>query len=264
MIESLKLTNYKAFSEFEITGLSPFTLLGGINDVGKTSILTAIYIYTARLQPAMNILASARSEDATNWAEGYFHGFQLSPEKPIEIGITIDKTQCRMKIDYIDAIQPQEFFEGPNDQLPPKFLGCTTRNRQRFLTRSRSPPSLACRRANKRCGLLRTRWFEGTDCKADIYSPLPPAAPSLFIKYSIPGKALSSVLILPFMRTMTALIAQSLSNLVEAGSGSSNCRGYQETLSPYQRLNTYARVAGQSERLRRCRLPAAYPHFRTR
>ena len=218
MIESLKLTNYRTFSEFELTGLSPFTILGGTNDVGKTSILTAIYIYTARLQPAMINLASARSEDPTKWAESYFHGFQPSPEKPIEIAITIDQMQCRLSIEYIDAIQPQDFFARPDIQLPQNFLELSSQEPTPIPDPLKIAAQFGLQSGQQTVRALRMRWFEGTDCKADIYSPLPPAKASQFIKYSIPGKFLSSFFILPFMRTGTPMIADALSKLVQAGS----------------------------------------------
>ena len=75
MIDALTLKNYKTFKFLALGQFSRFTLLGGMNDVGKTSILTAIYIYTARLQPAMANLAAMRSQNSPNWAETYFHGF---------------------------------------------------------------------------------------------------------------------------------------------------------------------------------------------
>jgi len=217
MIKALRLTNYKAFGKFSLTDLSPFTLLGGANDVGKTSLLSAIYIYTARLQPAMQNLFFARSERHGDWAATYFHGFKPSPERPIEIAVTIDQIECRLAIDYLDAIQPQDLFAAPDAQSEILELPNQQPNPFHIATQLGLPSDQQTVRA------LRMRWYEALDCKADIYSILPPATTnkpqsSQYVRFSLPGRLLNSAFILPFMRGNTPLLAHSISKLMEAGS----------------------------------------------
>ncbi|BBB91077.1 MAG TPA: AAA family ATPase [Methylomusa anaerophila] len=53
MIKSLTITNFKGFNNLQIPSLSRITLLGGYNNVGKTSILEALFLFHDRLNPAM-------------------------------------------------------------------------------------------------------------------------------------------------------------------------------------------------------------------
>ncbi len=218
MIRSLKLVNYKSLGAIELTGLTPFTLLGGTNNVGKTSILTSIYIYTAKLQSAMQNLFLARSDLAGEWADSYFHGFKLSSEKTIEIALDIDGTSCRLTIEYVGAIQPQEIFERSNSsQAPPNFLEFPNHDHAATPDPMKIAAQFGLPAGQQTVRALRMRWFEGYDCKTDIYSLLPPANSTQLIKYSFPGKPLSSAIIFSFMRGITPLLAQSLSRLVETG-----------------------------------------------
>jgi hypothetical protein len=252
MIESLKLTNYKTFGQFEVTGLTPFTILGGTNDVGKTSILTAIYIYTARLQPTMRNLALSRSDSTTEWPDSYFHGFKPSPEQPIEIAIAIDQTQCRLTIDYIDAIQPLDLYARPEEQIPPHFLAFTNQEQTAITDPLKIAAQFGLPSGQQTVRALRMRWFENHDCKADIYSILPPATTSQFVKYSIPGKLPNSALILPFMRGITPLLAQALSRLVETGGAAEiiedvrklfpHIKGLTPAMASPDRINVFADV----------------------
>lgn len=52
MIEALKIRNFKGFAELDLPRLSRFTIIGGGNNTGKSSILEAISLYCARLNPA--------------------------------------------------------------------------------------------------------------------------------------------------------------------------------------------------------------------
>lgn len=53
MINSLKINNFKGFDELIIPELSKVTLLGGRNNIGKTSILEAIFLLYDRMNPNM-------------------------------------------------------------------------------------------------------------------------------------------------------------------------------------------------------------------
>ena len=53
MITELKIDGFKGFEQLEIPKLSRITLLGGRNNVGKTSILEALFMFHDRLNPQM-------------------------------------------------------------------------------------------------------------------------------------------------------------------------------------------------------------------
>jgi len=53
MITKLKIDGFKGFKQLEISKLSRITLLGGRNNVGKTSILEALFMFYDRLNPQM-------------------------------------------------------------------------------------------------------------------------------------------------------------------------------------------------------------------
>lgn len=53
LISGLSLKGFKGFTDFAINQLSRITLLGGRNNVGKTSILEALFMFFDRLNPQM-------------------------------------------------------------------------------------------------------------------------------------------------------------------------------------------------------------------
>ena len=55
MITSLLLENFKLFKYLEIPNLSRVTLIGGHNNVGKTTLLEALYTFYDRLNPEMTL-----------------------------------------------------------------------------------------------------------------------------------------------------------------------------------------------------------------
>lgn len=44
MITSINIDNYKGFTDFSITGMKRITLISGVNNVGKTSVLEAVFL----------------------------------------------------------------------------------------------------------------------------------------------------------------------------------------------------------------------------
>ena len=57
MISKLSLKGFKGFEQLDIPSLSRITLLGGRNNVGKTSILEALFMFHDRLNPQMILRA---------------------------------------------------------------------------------------------------------------------------------------------------------------------------------------------------------------
>ena len=55
MIRSIKIRNFKSLKELQISSLSRITLFGGKNNVGKSTLLEAIFLFLDRMNPNMTI-----------------------------------------------------------------------------------------------------------------------------------------------------------------------------------------------------------------
>ncbi len=211
MIDALTLKNYKTFKALTLEHLSPFTLLGGMNDVGKSSILTAIYIYTARLQPAMANLATMRSQNNSDWAETYFHAFSPSAENRIEIGVVWSGVPGRVEIQFDPAVHVGALLDSGLQNRPPENHPSSVPDPTRMAA------EFGLVSGEQSLQALRMRWYERDEQKSDIYWMLPPAKPGMYVKYSLPGLPSPSALLFPFMRQLPDAAARSLSELVKAG-----------------------------------------------
>lgn len=55
MLKSISIKNFKSLKNLQISSLSRITLLGGKNNVGKSTLLEAIFLFLDRLNPNMTI-----------------------------------------------------------------------------------------------------------------------------------------------------------------------------------------------------------------
>ena len=53
MITQLRFQNYKGFQKFDLDGLSKITLIGGKNNIGKSSLLEAIFLFYDYANPGL-------------------------------------------------------------------------------------------------------------------------------------------------------------------------------------------------------------------
>ena len=86
MLEQLKICGYKGFDSLEMNDLTPITLIGGKNNVGKSSILEAIFMFQERV-PSTLLTAQygwrgveSLIIDADLLWRPVFHKFDLSRE----------------------------------------------------------------------------------------------------------------------------------------------------------------------------------------
>lgn len=112
MIRGLDIKGFKGFNHLEIPQLTRTTLIGGKNNVGKTSLLEAIFLFFDRLNPQMvtnqfawrgvNVLPL---EPETMWAP-IFHEFEM--KKQISVSVTSnDKTETMditFNPDYVSPV----------------------------------------------------------------------------------------------------------------------------------------------------------------
>lgn len=59
MFESFKLQNFRCFQELSLTGLGRVNLIAGHNNVGKTALLEALFIYCGAYNPELTIRVNA-------------------------------------------------------------------------------------------------------------------------------------------------------------------------------------------------------------
>jgi hypothetical protein len=96
MIESVKIQNFRCFSELEVHDLKPINIIVGENASGKSAFLEAIYIssgalpntvYQFREARQLALALEVRSDSSSYWSlwEDLFHGYNLT--KPISIEI---------------------------------------------------------------------------------------------------------------------------------------------------------------------------------
>ena len=95
MYNSFKVKNFRGFESLEINNLSRINLIAGLNNVGKTALLEALFLYGGAYNPALTItlnklrgidtITVESATDKTPW-DSYFYNFKI--EKQIEfIGV---------------------------------------------------------------------------------------------------------------------------------------------------------------------------------
>ncbi len=104
MIRKLSIRRFKGFEQLELPRLSRITLLGGRNNVGKTSILEALFLFFDRLDPQMILRQLAWRgvgvvpfEADAMWAP-VFYDYEMS--KPITIAASVDGSNEKMTIEF--------------------------------------------------------------------------------------------------------------------------------------------------------------------
>lgn len=134
MLTMLKISGYKSFEQLDVSNLSLINLIGGKNDVGKTSLLEALFMLHDRLNPAMIYRQSMwrginkfSTDPKVSWAP-VFKNYNI--EKGIIItGIKTDHVRETLKINFnpkfnkrsmsLNSIKDQANKSSTNDQIGP-------------------------------------------------------------------------------------------------------------------------------------------------
>lgn len=92
MFKSFKVKNFRGFDRLEINNLSRVNLIAGLNNVGKTALLEALFLYGGAYNPALTItinnlrgidtITVESATDKTPW-DSYF--FNFNSKKQIEL-----------------------------------------------------------------------------------------------------------------------------------------------------------------------------------
>jgi len=104
MITGLEIKGFKGLAHLFIPRLTSITLVGGKNNVGKTSLLEAVFLFFDRINPQMLINQFARRgvsvlplESDTMWAP-IFHDYEM--KKEISISVTSFNSTKTMSIKF--------------------------------------------------------------------------------------------------------------------------------------------------------------------
>lgn len=98
MIKSLKIKNFKQFKNFEINDLSLVNLISGKNNVGKSSLLEAIFLLIDHSDPAvfvkLNSFRKSISLSSIAIWENLFYNF--NSDNPINISVIDDNNKYKI------------------------------------------------------------------------------------------------------------------------------------------------------------------------
>lgn len=59
MYHSFKVNNFRCFQEFSITNLERINLIAGVNNVGKTTLLEALFLHCGAYNPQLTMVLNA-------------------------------------------------------------------------------------------------------------------------------------------------------------------------------------------------------------
>lgn len=135
MITSMQIKNFKCFKDFEVKDLGRFNLIGGMNNVGKTSLLEAIGLFVGCPQTRlMDLLALRVSPPALQGVQGHFKSFDFlksffydfETEKKIEIAVNqlTERLEISLTRDFemeeISKMNNANFMTSLGGELPLK------------------------------------------------------------------------------------------------------------------------------------------------
>src|SRR2546423_1522832 len=118
MIKSLRLKNFKRFENLDLPEVSNITLIGGRNNVGKSSLLEAIFLFYDIGNPGMFLRHltwrgfELTTLEADTTIAPIFHDFDF--EHPLTIAVSDDIYHSEMKV----AFNPTYTQKSINIDLP--------------------------------------------------------------------------------------------------------------------------------------------------
>nr|WP_315099537.1 AAA family ATPase [uncultured Fretibacterium sp.] len=107
MIRTATFKNFRGFEDFQLSDLSPVTLISGKNNVGKSSILEGIFLaldYGAA--DSFLALSSLRGSSVMPEPDILWTPLFHDPEREIEIEMTLDDTPLRLRYSRDDIFLP--------------------------------------------------------------------------------------------------------------------------------------------------------------
>ena len=118
MLKTFSITNFKCFRHFTIADLAPINLITGLNNVGKSALLEALFLHAGRFNPiiSLNINASrglALSNPTPDVMWGW-HFLDRNLENTIHLeGTTDDGRQVKLSIASTPVKTPTQAPNAP-------------------------------------------------------------------------------------------------------------------------------------------------------
>ncbi len=126
MYQSFKIKNFRCFHELTLGDLKRVNLIAGVNNVGKTALLEALFIHCGAYNPELTLRANTFRGieivkfDLGRWVEtlwdSFFNEFDLS--KKIELISNNEKTGQRLL--YLKAVRQSEELEKVSQFISPR------------------------------------------------------------------------------------------------------------------------------------------------
>ena len=112
MLTAIRVKNYKGLSDIDLWKLTPITLIGGRNNVGKSSLLEAVFAAMDRLNPEMLFrmfswrgVASVKVDPDAMWRPS-FGNYDFS--QPISIELKDSRSKwLKVSIRHEDNYRPK-------------------------------------------------------------------------------------------------------------------------------------------------------------
>jgi len=133
MINEVLIRNFKCFEKLTIPELGRITLIGGRNNIGKTALLEALFLFLDRYRPDMILrqygwrgIEGVLSEPNAMWAP-IFHNFDI--DKEMIIVAAIDGRQQEVKFKFNPNYRPQTAISTtppPKREIPTDEKGSTS------------------------------------------------------------------------------------------------------------------------------------------
>ena len=131
MVTEVLIRNFKCFENLVIPDLGRVTLIGGRNNVGKTALLEAIFLFLDRNRPDMILrqygwrgIEGVLSEPGAMWGP-VFHDFDMTKE--IVLAAKIDGEQQEARLRFNPTFKPQ----ATTTMGPPRERQISTDEKQR-------------------------------------------------------------------------------------------------------------------------------------
>lgn len=120
MIKSAQFQNFRGFTNLQMDDLCPITLISGMNNVGKSSVLDGIFLFFDHIAPESfvklnNFRGLPSLTDPRHLWEPIFH--DLDTQKEVKILLSIDGTISVLQYSRDDAYVVPENADVPRDVL---------------------------------------------------------------------------------------------------------------------------------------------------
>ncbi len=111
MIDSIKVANFKGFSRLEVPRLSRLTILGGENNIGKTSLLEAIFLYAFRYNnqaiPSTLVWRGLQLVPLTPSSAWFPLFYRYDTRRPVEVWIKKGAREELFTVEFVPQYSPR-------------------------------------------------------------------------------------------------------------------------------------------------------------